>query len=69
MFSTRIVLSSAAAAAIVIGSHDIVDAFPSARAAAQRNPACSPNPIPVGPNTTKRSQQGQHSDSARVCEA
>jgi periplasmic protein TonB len=98
MFSTHIVLSSVAAA-VVLGSHYIVDAFPLTRAAvrpssvdraidrtlgqqaargpvvpmpqsappappgsvdsggasaARKNPACSPNPISVGPNATNR---------------
>jgi TonB family protein len=99
MSSTHIVLCSAAAAAVVLGSHYIVDAFPLTRAAvrplsvdraiertlpqqtaprpvvpvppppppppsgsansggaapAQNNPACSPNPIPVGPSANNR---------------
>jgi protein TonB len=99
MSSTHIVLSSAAAAAVVLGSHYIVDAFPLTRAAvrpslvdrasdgtlaqqtaprpvvpvpqspppspsgsadsgaaaaAQNNPACSPNPIPVGARANNR---------------
>jgi protein TonB len=97
MSSTHIVLSSAAAAAVVLGSHYIVDAFPLMRAAvrpssvdraidrtlaqqtapppvvpppppppssgsadsggaapAQHNPACSPNPIPVGASANNR---------------
>ena len=99
MFSTHIVLSSAAAAAVVLGSHYIVDALPLTRAAVrpssvdrvidrplaqqtapppavpvpqspsppppgsakpggaaavQKNPACSSNPIPVGPNATSQ---------------
>jgi protein TonB len=74
--STHIVLSSAAAVAIALGSHYIVDAFPLTRAAVrpssvdraidrtlsqqtapqpvvpvpQSNPACSTNPLPVGPS-------------------
>jgi periplasmic protein TonB len=98
LFSTHIVLSSAAAAAVVLGSCYVVDAFPltwaairpssadraidrplaqqtapppavpvpqspapppgsanSGRAAtAQKNPACGPNPIPVGPDATNQ---------------
>jgi periplasmic protein TonB len=99
MSSTHIVLSSAAAAAVVLGSHYIVDAFSLMQAAvrpasvdraidrtlaqqtaprpvvpvpqspppppsgsansggaapAQHNPACSPNPIPVGASANNR---------------
>jgi TonB family protein len=65
MSSPHIVLSSAAAVAVVLGSHYIVDAFPLTRAAqqtaprpvvptAQNNPACSPNPLPVGPSANNR---------------
>ena len=97
MFSTHIVLSSAAAA-VVLGSYYVVDAFPltwaatrpssadraidrplaqqtapsptvpvpqapppppgsansGSAATAQKNPACGPNPIPVGPNATNQ---------------
>ena len=95
MFSTHIVLASAAA--VVLGSYYVVDAFPltwaatrpssadraidrplaqqtapppavpvpqspppppgpanSGAATAQKNPACGPNPIPVGPNATNQ---------------
>jgi len=71
MSSTHLLLSSAAAAAVVLGSHYIVDAFPLTRAAvrpssvdraidqtppaaAQNNPACSPNALAVGGSATNR---------------
>jgi protein TonB len=99
MSSTHIVLSSAAAAAVVLGSHYVVEAFSLTRAAvqpssidrafhqtlaqqtaprpivpvplsptpppsgsansggaapAQNNPACSPNPLPVGAGANNR---------------
>jgi protein TonB len=47
----------AVAAAVLLGSHSIVDAFALPQAvppAAQNNPACSPNPLPVGVGANSR---------------